>query len=392
VIEPNLPEFEFACRTRIVFGPGSIRRLGDLVKEYGGGRVLLVTDPGIVRAGHAARAESSLRAAGLTVSVFDRVVENPTTKTVEQCVLRARRAEADFLVGLGGGSSIDAARGSIFLLAGGGRMEDYWGVGKAVGALLPLIAIPTTAGTGSECQSFALISQEKSHVKMACGDPKAAAKVAILDPELTLTQPAPVTAATGIDALSHAIESAVTKRRSPLSEMLSHKAFRLCVAGLEGFFADPRDLRARGTALLGAALAGMAVENSMLGAAHAAANPLTVHYGVTHGQAVGMMLPAVVRYNSEVSEVRTIYQRLALGHGSPLHSRDPAGAAEVLAKYLEGCLERAGLPRSLAGLHVEEPDFDELAHQAAGQWTGKFNPRSVGPEDFARLYRSVAAD
>ena len=135
-----------------------------------------------------------------TVARFERVTENPTTEVVDDCVAVARQEQSDFLVGLGGGSSMDTAKGCNFLLTNGGRMEDYWGVGKALRPMLPLIAVPTTAGTGSECQSFALIAHPQTHVKMACGDPKAAARVAILDPELTLTQPAALAAATGMDA------------------------------------------------------------------------------------------------------------------------------------------------------------------------------------------------
>src|SRR5207244_6805633 len=191
----------------------------------------------------------------------------------------------------------DTAKGANFLLTNGGEMKDYWGVGKATREMLPLIAIPTTAGTGSECQSFALISDEQTHQKMACGDPKAAAKVAILDPLLTISQPPSVTSCTGIDALAHAVETAVTKKRTPLSALYSHEAFRLCMGGLERVLRDPQDIEARAMMQLGAAFAGTAIENSMLGAAHAAANPLTARYGVVHGQAVGLMLPAIVAFN-----------------------------------------------------------------------------------------------
>ena len=309
------PILDFQPRTRIVFGAGAIERLGELVREYGGTRVLLVTDPGIVAAGHVQRAEKSLAAAGVHFARFDRVVENPTTEVVDACVAFARQEQIDFLVGLGGGSSMDTAKGCNFLLTNGGRMEDYWGVGKATRPMLPLIAIPTTAGTGSECQSFALITHPQTHVKMACGDPKAAARVAILDPELTLTQPPAVAAATGMDALSHAVETAVTRRRNPISQMLSREAFRLCARGLRRVFEHPQDVNARGDVLLGAALAGMAIENSMLGAAHAAANPLTARYGVIHGHAVGLMLPAVVRFNAQDPEVAPLYHQLALQGG-----------------------------------------------------------------------------
>lgn len=382
--------FEFASPTRIVYGSGSIGRLGTLTSQHGGRHVLLVTDPGIVRAGHVERAVAALQAEGLSVTVFDRVVENPTTRIVEDCVSCAREHNIDVLVGLGGGSSLDTAKGCNFLLTGGGKMEDYWGVGKATEPMLPLIAVPTTAGTGSECQSFALIAQEETHVKMACGDPKAAARVAILDPELTLTQPKSVAAATGMDALAHAVETAVTNKRSPLSQMLSREAFRLCTRGLPGVFSNPDDLEPRGQVLLGAALAGAAIENSMLGAAHAAANPLTANFGAIHGQAVGLMLPPVVRFNDADPEARRIYHKLAVDAGRATNDHAPEWSACALAEYLEEYRELAGLPGSLADLNIHGADLPTLAEQAAGQWTANFNPRPVTSDEFLRLYRSVA--
>jgi alcohol dehydrogenase len=381
--------FDFVPRTKIVFGPGALERLPELVRDCGGKRILLVTDPGVVQAGHAARAQALLNAAGLRVAVFDRVVENPTVRVVEDCAAYARQEKPDFLVGLGGGSSLDAAKGCNFLLTNGGRMEDYWGVGKARSAMLPLIAVPTTAGTGSECQSFALISQDDSHVKMACGDPKAAPKAAILDPVLTLTQPRQVAMATAMDAICHAVESAVTRNRNPLSQMFSREAFRLCSRGLHGVLDDPTDLEARGQLLLGAALAGMAIENSMLGAAHAAANPLTAHFGAVHGEAVGILTPAVVRYNAKEDESRRAYQDLVSAAGLANGVRGPGQAAATLADYLEECLRLAELPRSLAHWGVRERDLETLSNEAARQWTARFNPRPVEKSDFLRLYRSV---
>ncbi|MEI9897014.1 MAG: iron-containing alcohol dehydrogenase [Chthoniobacter sp.] len=197
----------------MIFGEDAIERVGELAREFGSRHVLLVTDKGLAGAGHPARAVGFLEAAGLQVTIFDEVRENPTTVDVDRCVAVARAAGVDLIVGLGGGSSMDTAKGTNFILTNGGQMKDYWGVGKATKPMLPMIAIPTTAGTGSECQSFALISDDQTHLKMACGDPKAAARVAILDPLLTVSQPPRVTACTGVDTLVHAIETAVTKKR-----------------------------------------------------------------------------------------------------------------------------------------------------------------------------------
>jgi len=385
----NSPVFDFQPRTRLVFGAGAVEQLGELVRQQGGSRVLLVTDAGIVAAGHVERAEKSLAAANVHVARFDGVAENPTTEVVDACAAVARQAQIDFLVGLGGGSSMDTAKGCNFILTNGGRMEDYWGVGKASRPMLPLIAIPTTAGTGSECQSFALIMHRETHVKMACGDPKAAARVAILDPELTLTQPLGVAAATGMDALSHALETAVTRRRNPISQMLSREAFRLCIRGLKCVFDHPQDVNARADVLLGAALAGLAIENSMLGAAHAAANPLSARHGVIHGHAVGLMLPAVVRFNAKDPEVAPLYHQLALQGGLIEAGTNGAPAGEKIARFLGRFQRDAGLPRSLAEIEISEDEIELLAEDAAKQWTATFNPRPVGPRDFAELYREA---
>jgi len=193
--------FDYQPRTQLVFGANSVERLGELALSLGSKRVLLVTDPGLVAAGHAERVRRILEAAALRVAVFDEVRANPTTGCVESCLARAKSGEIDTIVGLGGGSSIDTAKGCNFLLTNGGQMKDYWGIGKATKPMLPLISIPTTAGTGSECQSFALIADQQTHAKMACGDPKAVSRIAILDPALTLSQPFGVTGRTGIDAI-----------------------------------------------------------------------------------------------------------------------------------------------------------------------------------------------
>jgi alcohol dehydrogenase len=284
---------------------------------------------------------------------------------------------------------MDTAKGCNFLLTNGGRMQDYWGVGKATKPMLPLIAIPTTAGTGSECQSFALIADESTHQKMACGDPKAAARIAILDPALTVSQPRHVAACTGIDALTHAVETAVTRKRNAQSLMYSHEAFKLVVKNLPAVLLEPANLEARGLMLLGAALAGTAIENSMLGAVHAAANPLTARYGIVHGQAVGLLLPAVVRFNAHDPAARQAYAELASAPEIACASDGHEAAVHALVARLESLLNAADMPRSLADCGVKKSDIKSLAAEAAGQWTATFNPRPVTESDFVGLYESA---
>ena len=386
-----LPEFDYQPRTRIVYGLDSIERAGELARGLGARIVLVVTDPGIVTAGHAHRLEHILQSCGLGVVVFDQVRENPTTRDVEQCLEVAKLACIDTIIGLGGGSSMDTAKGCNFLLTNGGRIQDYWGKGKAGRSMLPFIAIPTTAGTGSECQSAALIADELTHQKMACLDPKAAALVAILDPVLTVSQPPLVTAHTGIDAVAHAVETAVTKSRNNLSLMFSHESFKLTVPSLPRVLSNPKDIEARGRMLLGAALAGAAIETSMLGAAHAAANPLTAHYGIAHGEAVGILLPHVVRFNGRDAATKRAYAELASAPEIACVSDGVDSAVEALIARLESLLNAAQIAPSLDEFGVKRSKIKGLAEEAARQWTTGFNPRPVGVRDFERIYADAFA-
>lgn len=386
---PLLAPFDHHPRTRILFGVDSVERAGELAKELGAKNVLLVTDPGLVAAGHAPHVEKILRKAGLGVALFDQVRENPTTRCVDQCLKTAQSAKVDVIIGLGGGSAMDTAKGCNFLLTNGGRMQDYWGVGKATKPMLPLIAIPTTAGTGSECQSAALIADEETHQKMACLDPKAAARIAILDPALTVSQPPAVTAHTGIDAIAHAVETAVTRKRNPLSLMYSHEAFKLLIPSLPRVLENPTDLDARGRMLLGAAYAGMAIENSMLGAAHSAANPLTAHFDIVHGEAVGLMLPHVVRFNAQDPVIRQAYAELASAPEIACASDGHEAATEALVARLDWLLNAAGIARSLAEFKIDPSVIPTLANEASRQWTAAFNPRPLTVADFEALYRAA---
>jgi len=386
----SVPAFDFNQRTRVIFGCGSFARLGESARELNARRVLLVTDVGLRKTGYSDLAESSLRSSGLEVALFDQVSENPTTDDVERCVGFARSANVDLIVGLGGGSSIDCAKGANFVLTNGGRMQDYKGIGKAKHPMLPMIAVPTTSGTGSEAQSFAVIADAKSHMKMACGDPKAACRIAILDPELTVTMPHFVTVTSGIDAMTHAIESYVTTKRNPISQMFARQAWEFLSSAFPVVLREPKNLDARGRMQLGAFLAGAAIENSMLGAAHAAANPLSAHFGTIHGVAVGVMLPHVVRWNAEVAG--DLYRDLIVAAKWDVVTTTVESASSQLADGFTECLRLADLPVSVSqaiDADVDETILDQLANEAAQQWTGTFNPRTMDVTAFAELYRNA---
>lgn len=386
-VKDIIKPFDFEPRTRMVFGAGSIERLGELAIPFGN-RVLVISDPGVVAAGHTQKGISSLEKAGAKVLLFDGAQENPTTANVESGLAVAKEFRPELIIGLGGGSSMDCAKGINFLYSCGGKIQDYWGVGKATSDLLPMVAIPTTSGTGSEMQSFALISDAESHVKMACGDKRASCKVAILDPELTLTQPSQVTALTGIDAISHALETFVTTKRNSMSSFFSKESWRLLASNFHQVLTDPNDLDARASMQLGAAFAGLAIENSMLGASHALANPLTAEYDTSHGQAVGLMLPHVIRFNAV--EFEELYEEL-YDSCNPLNFADSKGnkKSDLLADAVQQFVRAAGLATQLSELGIEREKLGQLAGEAAKQWTGNFNPRPVDAESLLGIYEQA---
>ena len=371
--------FDFDPSVRVVFGAGTFDQLGDLAKALAGPRALLVTDPGLVQAGLADRASSALQRAGLATTPFASVAENPTTEHVAAGVRHARaHGPIDLIVALGGGSAMDCAKGINFLLTNGGQMQDYRGYGKATQPMLPSIGVPTTAGTGSEAQSYALITCADTGAKMACGDRQARFHVAVLDPTLLASVPRHVRADAGMDALAHAVESYVSTRRTLLSQMFARQAWRMLALHYEAAVADPQN--AADAMLLGAHLAGTAIENSMLGAAHATANPLTARYPLSHGRAVALMLPHVVRLNGPA--VDDLYGELCA-------EIQLKGGTLALAAHLEELCARAELPRRLADCQVAASDLPAMAREAAGQWTGTFNPLPLQQADFLRLYETA---
>ena len=373
-----MDSFDCELKQQVIYGDNTIERLGELTRSLGGSRVLVATDPGIEKAGILARAVSALQSEGISASVYADVTPNPTTEDVEATVTVAKtNAPIDLIIGLGGGSAMDCAKGANFLLTNGGKMADYWGTNKAAAPMLPAIGIPTTIGTGSEAQSFALISQPDTHIKMACGDKKARFSTVILDPTLTKTLPRPIAAVTAIDAVAHAVESFVSTRHNPMSRMFAQHAWGLLNANFEACLAEKHNAAARSKMLFGAYLAGLAIENSMLGAAHACANPLTARYDITHGVAVALMLPHVIRFNSSVA-------------GEAYRELYPDGD---LADRITALKQIGDLPNRLREYPVQytvgTADLLALAKEAAMQWTAQFNPRPVNVSDFMKLYEQM---
>ncbi len=366
----------------MLFEREGLNRLGEVARSLGVSRAVVVSCRGVRDAGHTDRALHALADESVEAWLFDGVEENPTTRHVDAGVAFAQQHDVDGIVGLGGGSAMDCAKGINFILTQGGRMEDYWGTGKATRPMLPSIGIPTTAGTGSEAQSYALISQEGTKVKMACGDRKAKFRAVILDPTLTATMPRSVAAVTGMDAMSHAVESYVATRRNPISQPLAREAWRLLESHFIAALDSPEDEATLGRMQIGAMLAGASIEHSMLGAAHACSNPLTARYGVIHGIAVGLMLPPTVRFNEGQAEIEELYN--TLHRGTPSCDR-----GQSLTDRLCELRAAAGLPQTLREVNVPREAFPELAAEAAGQWTAGFNPRPVTEKELLELYEAA---
>jgi alcohol dehydrogenase len=373
-----MTSFDFQPRTRVVFGAGTVARVGDLARDLGFRRTLLVADAGLVQAGYVAAAVRALDTAGVAAIPFHDFGQNPDSAMVEAGRVFAAPLAIDSLIGLGGGSSLDCAKGINFLLTNGGTMAAYRGYGKAQTTLLPMIGVPTTAGTGSEAQSYAVISDASTHMKMACGDPSAAVRIAILDPELTMSAPGRVTAMAGYDAIAHAVETWATTRRTPFSETFSRRAWDLLSASFERVMTHRADRDARAAMLLGSHFAGIAIEQSMLGAAHACSNPLTARYDLAHGLALSILLPHVVRWNAPAVSER---------YAALVGSGDAGTASEHLARTLETFGRAGGLGGRLQDHGVPGDALPELAALAAEQWTGTFNPRPFDAAGALEIYR-----
>ncbi len=382
----KFPDFcLFNVPTRIVFGAGLSADFGSELAGLGGSRALVVTEKFLSGLGLPSRIQGSLEAAGLQFAgCFDEVVPDSEVELVERGAQVARERGADRIVALGGGSSIDTAKAINLLLSEGGRLLDHQGVQTLTRPLLPLIAIPTTAGTGSEVSTAAVIHDAATRTKVSFVDRHLAPALAVLDPELTLTLPARVTAATGMDALTHAIEAYVGLEASPFSDALAAQAIQLVYEHLEQAVANPSDLDARSGMLLASTLAGIAFSHSMVGVVHAMAHALGGLCRVPHGEANGVMLPHGIEFN--LPERREKFARVAAWLGS---EAGPAAAAAMVRRLLRSLRERCGTPTTLAEAGVKLEALPELAALAACDGTIFYNPREVTEANLLQLLQAA---
>lgn len=379
----EMQPFEFKHSTRVVFGAGTLKTLGEEAQALCASRALIVCDPGITKLGLTERVDDQLGAAAVRAVSFDAISENP--RDGECCAAAAVATEegADLIVGLGGGSAMDAAKAAAALVTNGGRVKDWEDSHELVRQSLPLLCIPTTAGTGSEVTFVAVITDEVNHHKMTLRGPGLAPRVAIVDAELTASMPPTLTASTGMDALSHAIEAYTCTAANPVSDVLALKAIELIARNLPTAVRDGADLRARSAMVLASTMAGMAFANSRVGAVHSIGEVLGGLYDTPHGVAVAVFLPHIYAFNIAAAPERHRDVARALGVVST-GGRD-SEVAEQGAEVLFRLTSEVGIP-ALAELPGVSPgDFEQLAETAAGSSCSQVNPRTIDEDDYLAI-------
>lgn len=377
----------FSLSTRIVSGVGSLQTLPGEMANLGASSVLIVTDPGLVKTGLPDEIGAVLTKAGLDVSVYSEVESDPSIRTVEAISDKARASGARALVAIGGGSSIDAAKAGAVLTTHGGRIRDYGGIGKVPGPVLPVIAVPTTAGTGSEVTVFAVISDPEHDEKFTISSPYVAPVLAVLDPASTLKLPPLVTAATGLDALTHALEAVVSTMAQPVTDAMAIAAVRMIFSSLPRAVRDGSDLPDRQAMSQAAFLAGGAFNSSYLGLAHALASPLGGHFHMAHGVANAVVLPFVMEFNAPVAFAK--YAAASMGAGISHAGTHPRKAADELIAATRGLLVDVGLPVRLRDAGAREEVLPQVARDALKSVQIKFNPRKAVVSEILALLQTA---
>jgi len=370
----------FRIPTRILFGRGVALGLAEPLRQVGATKVLLVTDKGVVKAGLVAPLEDRLREAAIAYEIYDDVAPDPGVGEVQRCYERAKECGADAFVAVGGGSAIDTAKMAAVLLTNGGTVLDYIGLDKVPRPAAPVVAIPTTAGTGAELTINSVIADPDQHKKLVIISPNATALFALEDPEMTVGLPPFLTAITGMDTLVHAIESFTSKNSYRMTELLALDAIRDAARALPAAVKDGKDLDAREAMMRAVVMASLAFSNTRLGNVHAMALPLGGWCHVAHGTAVAVLLPRVMEFNRTAAPDRYAAVGEALGTTAD-------GAAAV--RHVERLNETIGIPSGLRGLGVDEGAIPNMAADAMLSGNILVNPRSTTQPDIEALYRAA---
>lgn len=379
--------FHYELPTAIAFGNGALRSLPDHIRRLGGGKALVVTDPGVLKAGVAAQVTGVLERRGIPFELFGDVESDPDIRSIASGIRQAKAGGCDMVVGVGGGSALDSAKAIALMLGNDGVIEDYVGLNKVPRKGAPVIAIPTTAGTGSEITIWSVLSDKASRVKLSVGSPFNCPDLALCDPELTLSLPPAVTAATGMDALTHALESYVNKATQPISEGMSLQAMKLIARSLRGAVLRGNDLQARYDMLLASLLAAMAFNATRLGLAHALAMPLGARFHIPHGTVNAILLPEVMAYNvpADIGKFRDI----AVLFGVPAQQMGDLEAAEAGVAAIRRLKRDIGIRQTLSDFGVTEEALEEIAGEALESGNVPVNPRLAGAADLIGICRAA---
>jgi len=380
-------QFDFHSTRSILVERGGSANLAKRIQERGGRSAMIITDPGVLSAGLLNKALPQFKGLGIALEIFSDVQADPPVSVIDSAVKVGQQCKADFIVGFGGGSSMDVAKLVALLAPGKEKLTDVYGVGMAKGPRLPLILVPTTAGTGSEVTTISIVTVSESE-KKGVVSPQLLPDVALLDAELTLGLPPHVTAATGIDAMVHAIEAFTTKRlKNPVSDCLAKEALRLLAGNLHKAVNSGNDIDARENMLLGACLAGMAFTNAPVAGVHALAYPIGARFHVPHGLSNSLMLGPVMRFN--LVAAHAMYAELGQIIKPGLQGSTFEQATQ-LAEYLGGLAGKLGLPERLVDVGITAADIDQLASDAMLQTRLLMNsPREITLSDAALLYKEA---
>jgi alcohol dehydrogenase class IV len=380
---PLTDVFAFRAPTSITFGAGALSRLATVVGVLGR-RPLVVSDPGIAGAGILQQVLDALRALAPQPETFSDVEPNPSIETVDRAAAVYRRGDCDCLVAVGGGSAMDVAKVVAVLAAHGGGVLDYEGIGKVPGPAVPVICVPTTAGTGSEVTQFAVITDRARPFKLTVGGPHLVPAAAVCDPGLTLSMPPPLTAATGMDALTHGIECYVNTATHPLAKTYALEAIRLIGRHLRTAYATGQNLDARYHMLLASTMAALAFTHTRLGNVHAMSHPLGAHFDVPHGVANAVLLPYVMEWNL-IAGMET-YPRIAEALGEPVAGLPPREAAEAAVEAVRQLAADVSIPERLRDVGVTRDAVPVLADDAMKSGNVLVNPRLTRREDIVHLF------
>lgn len=378
-----MDNFTFSVPQNIIFGKGSISRLPELVKDMKCSHVFIISGPHLNKMGIVKNCADKMKAAGLKADAFTETEGNPSVDTVDKATEAFKDSGADCIIALGGGSPMDVAKAVGVLAKYGGRITEYEGGGKVPGDIVPLIAVPTTAGTGSEVTAFSVITDHSRNYKLTVFSYKLIPSYAVLDPDMVMTAPASVAAACGIDALVHALEAYISTAASPFSDAMAEKTMELIGANLRRYVANRKDEEAASAMLVGSLFAGIAFSWARLGNVHAMSHPVSAYFNVPHGVANAILLPVIVEYNAlaDHGKYLTIYNYI-----SRIPACEDEFVPEMLVEELEDLNEALGIPSCLSEAGVTGDKIEAMAADAMKSGNIAVNPRSSAQKDIEALY------